>query len=45
MPLSEIPCSLKNQVDGVTQYIDWAISQKFGIMDINIPAYVTGEEV
>ncbi|KAG6015062.1 hypothetical protein E4U54_004372 [Claviceps lovelessii] len=31
-------------VDGVTQYIDWAISQKFGIMDINIPAYVTGEE-
>ncbi|KAG6004847.1 hypothetical protein E4U21_000685 [Claviceps maximensis] len=31
-------------VDGVTQYIDWAISQKFGVMDINIPAYVTSEE-
>ncbi|KAG6153341.1 hypothetical protein E4U46_006745 [Claviceps purpurea] len=31
-------------VDGVTQYIDWAISQKFGVMDINVPAYTTGEE-
>ncbi|KAG5928293.1 hypothetical protein E4U53_002711 [Claviceps sorghi] len=31
-------------VDGVTQYIDWAVSQKFGVMDINIPAYVAREE-
>ncbi|KAM4066934.1 arb2 domain-containing protein [Hirsutella rhossiliensis] len=31
-------------VDGVTQYIDWAIGQKFGVMDINVPAYVTHEE-
>ncbi|KAF5011475.1 hypothetical protein FDECE_2394 [Fusarium decemcellulare] len=31
-------------VEGVTEYIDWAIGQKFGVMDINIPAYVTHEE-
>ncbi|PFH60143.1 hypothetical protein XA68_11385 [Ophiocordyceps unilateralis] len=31
-------------VDGVTQYIDWAISNDFGIMDLNIPSYVTHEE-
>ncbi|KAJ4228214.1 Histone deacetylase hda1 [Fusarium solani] len=31
-------------VDGVTEYIDWAISQKFGVMDINVPAYITHEE-
>ncbi|KAF5667569.1 histone deacetylase [Fusarium heterosporum] len=31
-------------VDGVTDYIDWAVDQKFGVMDINIPAYVTHEE-
>lgn len=29
----------------MTQYIDWAIGQKFGVMDINVPAYVTYEEV
>ncbi|KAL3963760.1 hypothetical protein ACCO45_000764 [Purpureocillium lilacinum] len=31
-------------VDGVTQYIDWAVSKSFGVMDINVPAYVTHEE-
>jgi len=31
-------------VDGVMEYIDWAAAQKFGIMDINVPAYVTHEE-
>ncbi|KAJ9133555.1 Histone deacetylase [Pleurostoma richardsiae] len=30
--------------DGVIQYIDWAISQKFGVMDINVPHYVTHPE-
>lgn len=33
------------QVDGVTDYIDWAISEKFGIMDINIPSYVATDDV
>ncbi|KAH7311734.1 histone deacetylase [Stachybotrys elegans] len=31
-------------VDGVTQYIDWAIEQKFGVMDVNVPSYITHEE-
>ncbi|CEI62974.1 Histone deacetylase clr3 [Fusarium venenatum] len=31
-------------VDGVTDYIDWAVDQKFGVMDINVPAYVTHDE-
>lgn len=30
--------------DGVTQYIDWAISQNFGIIDVNIPHYITHPE-
>ncbi|KND92534.1 Histone deacetylase clr3 [Tolypocladium ophioglossoides CBS 100239] len=25
-------------------YIDWAIGQKFGVMDVNVPAYITHEE-
>ncbi|KAL7787084.1 hypothetical protein V8C37DRAFT_390950 [Trichoderma ceciliae] len=31
-------------VDGVMEYIDWAVAQNFGVMDINVPAYVTHEE-
>lgn len=27
------------------EYIDWAVAQNFGVMDINVPAYVTHEEV
>lgn len=27
------------------EYIDWAVEQNFGVMDINVPAYVTHEEV
>jgi hypothetical protein len=27
------------------EYIDWAVSENFGVMDINVPAYVTQEEV
>jgi len=27
------------------QYIDWAVSNKFGVMDINVPALVTTEDV
>lgn len=33
------------QVDGVKQYIDWAIGENFGVMDVNVPGYVTQEEV
>ncbi|KAH8899497.1 histone deacetylase A-like protein [Thozetella sp. PMI_491] len=30
--------------EGVGQYIDWAISKRFGVMDINVPHYVTHPE-
>ncbi|PHH65416.1 hypothetical protein CDD81_2520 [Ophiocordyceps australis] len=31
-------------VDGVTQYIDWACREKFGVMDINVPCYISQED-
>ncbi|KAL2204457.1 histone deacetylase [Sarocladium strictum] len=31
-------------VDGVKDYIDWAVGQNFGVMDVNIPGYVTRDE-
>lgn len=37
--------NVEMQVDGVTDYIDWAVGEKFGIMDINIPSYVATENV
>lgn len=27
------------------QYIDWAVSQKFEVMDINVPSYITHDLV
>lgn len=33
------------QSDGVTQYIDWATKHGFGVMDANVPAYITKPEV
>ena len=27
------------------RYIDWAVKEKFGVMDINVPAYLTDENV
>lgn len=26
-------------------YIDWATKEGFGVMDVNVPAYITQEEV
>lgn len=31
-------------VDGVTRYIDWATTNGFGVMDVNIPSYITHDE-
>jgi len=31
--------------DGVNQYIDWAHKNKFGIIDVNVPQYITHPEV
>ena len=33
------------QTDGVLQYIDWATGKGFGVVDINIPHYITHPEV
>ncbi|KAL1862883.1 hypothetical protein VTK73DRAFT_6584 [Phialemonium thermophilum] len=30
--------------DGVIQYIDWAIGQRFGVIDVNVPQYITRPE-
>ncbi|KAH8904003.1 hypothetical protein BR93DRAFT_158794 [Coniochaeta sp. PMI_546] len=30
--------------DGVTQYIDWATKHGFGVMDANVPSYITKPE-
>ena len=27
------------------EYIDWAVAHKFDVMDINVPAYITRDEV
>lgn len=37
--------TLEGQTDPVTRYIDWAVSKRFGVMDINIPHYITHEDV
>lgn len=31
-------------VDGVTDYIDWSVKQGFGIMDVNVPAYLAQDD-
>ncbi|KAK1761136.1 histone deacetylase clr3 [Echria macrotheca] len=30
--------------DGVVQYIDWAVSKGFGVVDINVPHYISNPE-
>jgi hypothetical protein len=27
------------------EYIDWAVSQKFDVMDINVPQHIVSDEV
>ena len=44
-PLSITDTDILLQVDGVTEYIDWAVSRRFGVIDINVPAYITQDEV
>lgn len=33
------------QVDPVVDYVDWAASKGFGVMDVNVPAAFPNEEV
>ncbi|GAO14901.1 hypothetical protein UVI_02007400 [Ustilaginoidea virens] len=42
--LHDVIRNAQRQVDGVTQYIDWAISENFGVMDINVSAYIAKDE-
>ncbi|KAH9434458.1 hypothetical protein MCOR02_006462 [Pyricularia oryzae] len=30
--------------DGVYQYINWAVKEKFGVIDVNVPQYITRPE-
>lgn len=32
-----------SQLDGVTGYVDWAAKNEFGIIDINVPLYLTDD--
>lgn len=38
-PISKFVLTWLLQVDGVTRYVDWAVSKGFGIMDINVPRH------
>jgi len=31
--------------DGVVDYIQWAVENKFGVIDINVPHYITQPDV
>jgi histone deacetylase 6 len=31
-------------MDGVMSYVDWAVGQGFGVVDVNIPHYITQPE-
>lgn len=33
------------QIDNVVDYVDWAVSKGFGVMDVNVPAALPHEEV
>jgi hypothetical protein len=35
----------QKQTDGVVQYIDWAVGKGFGVVDINVPHYISNPEV
>lgn len=43
-----IPCKAFADIlkaDVLKNYIGWAVEQKFGVIDINIPKYLTGIDV
>jgi hypothetical protein len=45
VPCDSATVSDEKQTDGVSRYIDWAISKDFGVIDINVPHYITHPEV
>ena len=34
-----------HKADGLKHYVDWAASQGFGVIDVNIPRYLPNPEV
>ncbi|KAI0402978.1 histone deacetylase [Xylaria palmicola] len=42
--LVAMPDTIDNTLDGVTSYVDWAIKHDFGVVDANIPHYITQPE-
>jgi histone deacetylase 6 len=41
--VAELPANTQKQ-DGVLAYIEWAHQQGFGIVDVNVPHYITHPE-
>lgn len=39
------PADTVIQIDEMTQYIDWAVENKFAVMDINVPSYEENDNV
>lgn len=33
-----------HQMDGVSRYIDWAVAEGFGVMDVNVPGHKPDSE-
>lgn len=40
-----IPVADSAKVDEVVQYIDWAVANKFAVMDVNVPSYEDNNNV
>lgn len=34
-----------NKTDVVKNYVDWAVKNGFGVIDVNIPEHITDEDV
>lgn len=44
-PAFELTADTVRKVDEVVQYIDWAVENKFAVMDINVPSYEENDTV
>lgn len=42
---SQGPLTDVEKADGLKYYIDWAANQGFGIIDVNVPQYLTDPDV
>ena len=44
-PLSQLSVADERKADGLKHYIDWAATQGFGVIDVNVPNCLTATEV